>query len=143
MLSTAKSNREKLSKEYNQLTDKVTKLQSDLEEQIHQNANLLAENGHKQLTIKSKEEDIATAKAETTRVTKIQAQTLKKLRSLEEARESAEKQRDTLKLGTHSSTIMPLDIQLSLNHVHTPNNLIRFLTIMSSFSSSSDHVSTS
>lgn len=101
MLTTAKSNKEKLSKEYNQLNEKVTKLQNDLEEQIHQNANLIADNGQKQLSLKAKEEDIAAAKAETARVTKIQGLTAKKLKSLEEAREAAEKQRDTLKTGLH------------------------------------------
>jgi predicted RNase H-like nuclease (RuvC/YqgF family) len=103
MLGSAKTNNEKLSKEYTQLNEKVTKLQSDLEEQIHQNANLLAENGQKQLSIKSKEDEIAAAKAETTRVTKIQAQTAKKLKGLEESREAAEKLRDTLKTGMFSS----------------------------------------
>lgn len=104
MLTTAKSNKEKLSKEYNQLNEKVTKLQNDLEEQIHQNAGLLADNGHKQISIKSKDEEISAAKAETARVSKIQGQTAKKLKSLEESRESAEHQRDTLKTGTHPTT---------------------------------------
>lgn len=106
MLATAKTNKEKLSKDYNQLNDKVIKLQSDLEEQIHQNANLLADNGQKQLTLKSKEEEISAAKAETARVTKIQGQTSKRLKSLEEARETAEKQRDNLKTGTRSTACL-------------------------------------
>ena len=104
MLATAKANKDKLSKEYNQLSEKVVKLQSDLEEQIHQNANLLADNGQKQISIKSKDDEISAAKAETARVTKTQAQTAKRLKSLEESRETAEKQRDTLKTGTYPST---------------------------------------
>lgn len=100
VLATAKANKDKLSKEYNQLNDKVAKLQSDLEEQIHQNANLLADNGQKQISIKSKDDEISAAKAETARVSKIQMQTAKRLKSHEESREAAEKQRDTLKTGT-------------------------------------------
>jgi uncharacterized phage infection (PIP) family protein YhgE len=99
MLVTAKSSKEKLSKEFNTLNEKATKLQSDLEEQIHQNATLLADNGQKQISIKGKDEEIAAAKAETARISKIQTQTTKKLKTLEEGRESAEKERDMLKAG--------------------------------------------
>lgn len=99
MLATARSSKDKLQKEFTQLTDKVAKIQSDLEEQIHQNATLLAENGQKQISIKAKDEEIAVAKAETGRISKIQAQTAKKLKSLEEARDQSEQQRDMLKTG--------------------------------------------
>lgn len=100
MLATARGSKDKLQKDFSQLTDKVAKIQSDLEEQIHQNANLLAENGHKQISIKAKDEEIAAAKAETARITKIQTQTAKKLKSLEDARDQSEQQRDILKAGT-------------------------------------------
>lgn len=99
MLTTAKSNKDKLSKEFHALSEKATKLQNDLEEQIHQNATLLADNGQKQIAIKAKDDEIAAAKGETARFFKIQTQAAKKLKSLEESRESAEKQRDTLKTG--------------------------------------------
>lgn len=101
MLATARSSKDKLQKDYSQLSEKVAKIQSDLEEQIHQNATLLSENGQKQISIKAKDEEIAVAKAETSRITKIQAQSAKKLKSLEEAREQAEQQRDILKSGTN------------------------------------------
>lgn len=100
MLATARSSKDKLQKDFSQLTDKVAKIQSDLEEQIHQNATLLAENGQKQISIKAKDDEIAVAKAETVRVTKIQSQMAKKLKSLEELRDQSEQQRDILKTGS-------------------------------------------
>ena len=101
MLATARGSKDKLQKEFAQLNDKIAKIQSDLEEQIHQNANLLAENGQKQISIKGKDEEISAAKAETARISKVQAQTAKKLKCLEEARDQSEQQRDILKAGVY------------------------------------------
>lgn len=41
--------RAQVQKEYNQLNEKVQKLHHDLEEQIHTNTQLLAENSQKQV----------------------------------------------------------------------------------------------
>ena len=65
ILATSKATAEKMQKECTQLHDRVAKLQADLEEQIHQNTELLADNGQKQLSIKSKEEEIASVKVRT------------------------------------------------------------------------------
>lgn len=99
MLAGSKATSEKMQKEFAQLNDRVSKLQADLEEQIHQNTELLAENGQKQLLIKSKDEEIAGVKAETAQVTKLRDQTVKKLKALEDAKADTESQRDTLKQG--------------------------------------------
>jgi chromosome segregation ATPase len=100
MLSTAKASTEKMQKEYNQLNDRVTKLHADLEEQIHQNTELLADNCQKQVSLKLKDEEIESTKAEVVRVTKLRDQTHKKIKGLEEQRHEIEKERDTLKAGT-------------------------------------------
>lgn len=50
---------EKVQKEYNQMNEKVQKLHHDLEEQIHTNTQLLAENSQKQVELKVKEDEIA------------------------------------------------------------------------------------
>jgi predicted nuclease with TOPRIM domain len=99
ILATSKATAEKMQKECAQLHDRVAKLQADLEEHIHQNTELLADNGQKQLLLKTKEEEISSVKAETTRVAKLRDQTVKKLKALEEGRAEAEAQRDTLKTG--------------------------------------------
>jgi hypothetical protein len=88
-----------MQKECTQLHDRLAKLQTDLEEQIHQNTELLADNGQKQLLIKSKDEEVAAVKAETLRVTKLRDQTMKKLKAMEDSRAETEGQRDVLKTG--------------------------------------------
>ena len=65
ILATSKATAEKMQKECTQLHDRVAKLQADLEEQIHQNTELLADNGQKQLSLKSKEEEIGSVKVRT------------------------------------------------------------------------------
>ena len=103
ILATSKATAEKMQKECAQLHDRVAKLQTDLEEQIHQNTELLADNGQKQLLIKSKDEEIAGVKAETAKVVKLRDQTVKAVKKLEGEKADAEAQRDTLKTGVHTS----------------------------------------
>ena len=103
ILATSKATAEKMQKECAQLHDRVAKLQTDLEEQIHQNTELLADNGQKQLLIKSKDEEIAGVKAETAKVVKLRDQTVKAVKKLEGEKADAEAQRDTLKTGAHTS----------------------------------------
>jgi predicted nuclease with TOPRIM domain len=100
MLADAKASGDRITREHAQLSDRSAKLQVDLEEQIHQNAALLAENGQKTLALKAKDDEIVSARAETSRVARLRDQAAKKVKALEEAREAAEQQRDTLKLGT-------------------------------------------
>jgi len=49
MMRDSRMSSEKVQKEYNQLSDKVVKLHHDLEEQIHTNTQLLADNSQKQV----------------------------------------------------------------------------------------------
>lgn len=56
---------EKIQKEYNHLNEKVLKLHHDLEEQIHTNTQLLAENSQKQVELKNRDEDVIRLKAHT------------------------------------------------------------------------------
>ena len=49
----------------------VIKLHSDLEEQIHANTQLLAENSQKQVELKIKDDEIQSVKAEVVRINKV------------------------------------------------------------------------
>lgn len=53
---------DRVQKEFNLLNEKVQKLHHDLEDQIHTNTQLLAENSQKALELKQREEDIAAVK---------------------------------------------------------------------------------
>jgi len=55
MMRDAKFSSEKVQKEFNQLNEKVQKLHHDLEEQIHTNTQLLAENSQKQVGKRERE----------------------------------------------------------------------------------------
>jgi hypothetical protein len=74
LVRESKLGTEKVQKEYNQLNEKVQKLHHDLEEQIHTNTQLLAENSQKQVELKVKEDEIAQIKAEAMRVNKLREQ---------------------------------------------------------------------
>lgn len=55
---------DRVQKEFNLLNEKVQKLHHDLEDQIHTNTQLLAENSQKVLELKQREEDIAAVKVQ-------------------------------------------------------------------------------
>jgi chromosome segregation ATPase len=62
MLKEQRGNTDKAQREYNNLNEKVQKLHRDLEEQIHTNTQLLAENSQKQVELKVKEDEIQSIK---------------------------------------------------------------------------------
>eukprot|EP00976_Prorocentrum_cordatum_P094246 1189719-Prorocentrum_minimum.AAC.1 len=62
MLKEQRGNTDKAQREYNHLNEKVQKLHRDLEEQIHTNTQLLAENSQKQVELKVKEDEIQSIK---------------------------------------------------------------------------------
>ena len=64
MIHDSRQSTEKIQKEYNHLNEKVVKLHHDLEEQIHTNTQLLAENSQKQVELKNKDDDINKLKVE-------------------------------------------------------------------------------
>ncbi|KAG2452279.1 hypothetical protein HYH02_003303 [Chlamydomonas schloesseri] len=97
MVRDSKAATEKVQKEYNMLNEKMQKLHHDLEEQIHTNTQLLAENSAKQVELKVKDEEITAIKQEASRVNKLREQTVKKTKQLEEQRVEVEKERDVLK----------------------------------------------
>ena len=74
MLKEQRSNTDKAQREYNHLNEKVQKLHRDLEEQIHTNTQLLAENSQKQVELKVKEDEIQSIKVIYS--SSLQAQTL-------------------------------------------------------------------
>ena len=62
MIQDSRQSTEKIQKEYNHLNEKVVKLHHDLEEQIHTNTQLLAENSQKQVELKNKDDDVTKLK---------------------------------------------------------------------------------
>lgn len=62
MVHDSRQSSERVQKEYNHLNEKVLKLHHDLEEQIHTNTQLLAENSQKQVELKAKDEEIGKLK---------------------------------------------------------------------------------
>jgi len=62
MLRESQVATDRVQKEFNLLNEKVQKLHHDLEDQIHTNTQLLAENSQKAVELKQKEEDIVAVK---------------------------------------------------------------------------------
>lgn len=88
---------DRANKEFNLLNEKVQKLHRDLEEQIHTNTQLLAENSQKQMELKMKEDETQQVKLEAHRTQKLREATLAKLKASEAAKSDVERQRDDLK----------------------------------------------
>ena len=62
MLRESQVATDRVQKEFNILNEKVQKLHHDLEDQIHTNTQLLAENSQKALELKQKEDEILQVK---------------------------------------------------------------------------------
>lgn len=62
MLRESQVATDRVQKEFNLLNEKVQKLHHDLEDQIHTNTQLLAENSQKAVELKQKEEEIMQVK---------------------------------------------------------------------------------
>mmetsp|Transcript_7423 Transcript_7423/g.30058 ORF Transcript_7423/g.30058 Transcript_7423/m.30058 type:complete len:869 (-) Transcript_7423:1125-3731(-) len=84
-------------KDYNGLSDKLTKLQRDLSDAVQNNANLAQSNANAQIELKAKEDEINLAKLEAGRIDKAKDAALGKLRAAEAAKAEVEKNRDDLK----------------------------------------------
>ena len=84
-------------KDYNGLSDKLTKLQRDLSEAVQNNANLAQSNANAQIDLKAKDDEINLAKLEAGRIDKAKDAALGKLRAAEAAKAEVEKNRDDLK----------------------------------------------
>ncbi|DBB05834.1 hypothetical protein WJX82_007880 [Trebouxia sp. C0006] len=97
MLRESQVATDRVQKEFNLLNEKVQKLHHDLEDQIHTNTQLLAENSQKAVELKQKEEDIVAVKAEAAKVAKVREATIAKLKTLEKQKSEVEKTRDDIK----------------------------------------------
>jgi chromosome segregation ATPase len=97
LLKEAQQNTEKVQKEYNLLSEKTQKLHHDLEEQIHTNTQLLAENSQRQVELKVKEDEINQIKVEAARVNKVRESTVNKMKNLEKTKGEVEKARDEMR----------------------------------------------
>lgn len=97
VLKEANQATERVQKEYNLLSEKSQKLHHDLEEQIHNNTQLLAENSQRQVELKVKDDEINQIKQEATRVNKFRETTLNKMKNLEKQKDEVEKARDTMR----------------------------------------------
>ena len=84
-------------KDYNGLSDKLTKLQRDLSDAVQNNANLAQSNANAQIELKAKDDEINLAKLEAGRIDKAKDAALGKLRAAEAAKAEVEKNRDDLK----------------------------------------------
>ena len=90
-LKEQRSSTDRAQREYDALTQKVQKLHNDLEEQIHHNTQLLAENSQRQVELKGKEDELSQLRAEVQRVNKIRENALAKVKQTERHRNAAEK----------------------------------------------------
>uniref|UniRef100_A0A061SN17 Flagellar associated protein n=1 Tax=Tetraselmis sp. GSL018 TaxID=582737 RepID=A0A061SN17_9CHLO len=97
MLKDANQATEKVQKEFNTLSEKSQKLHHDLEEQMHSNTQLLAENSQRQVELKVKEDEIAQIKVEAQRLNKVKETTTNKVKNLEKQKAEIERTRDDLR----------------------------------------------
>eukprot|EP00002_Diphylleia_rotans_P004987 TRINITY_DN1392_c1_g3_i1.p1 TRINITY_DN1392_c1_g3~~TRINITY_DN1392_c1_g3_i1.p1 ORF type:complete len:887 (-),score=260.76 TRINITY_DN1392_c1_g3_i1:165-2825(-) len=84
-------------KDYDNLNQRTLKLQQDLEEQMHTNTQLIAENSQRTLEIKVKDEEIQHVRQETLRVNRIRESLLKKIKLMEDQKAELEAARDQLR----------------------------------------------
>ena len=92
-----KAGNEAAVKEYEALAAQATKLDAELQEQIHQNAQLEALNKQQVLELGAKDGEIASLKQECTRVNKSKETLMKKQKQLEDSKGVVEQQREALK----------------------------------------------
>eukprot|EP00960_Hanusia_phi_P029250 747857-Hanusia_phi.AAC.3 len=114
---------QKAHKENDLLTQKTQKLQQDLEEQISTNTQLLAENAHRQIEIKSKEDEINRLRSAATKESRLKDGLLKKIKEVEQKKHDVEVQKEELK-GQISKLVKESEVQQKqieyLAHPPTP-----------------------
>ncbi|KAL4439847.1 hypothetical protein ABPG75_002848 [Micractinium tetrahymenae] len=97
LLRESQQANERLQKEYNALTEKVARLHHTLEEHVHSNTQLLADNSQRQVEIKAKEDEIRALREEGAKAAKAREQMAAKLQQLEKQKADVERMRDELK----------------------------------------------
>ncbi len=105
-LKEQKSLTEKALKDYETLNQRTLKLQQDVEEQINNNTQLLADNSQRQVELKLKEEEIARLEAKESKATRMKEQLNKKVKQLELSMKEVESSKETLK-GIASHPLFP------------------------------------
>ena len=93
-LREQKATNEAAVKERDVLETQATKLESDLNEQMHQNTQLLALNNQQQIELRLKDDQITQAKQDIVRVNKVREGLNKKLNILEEQKSEVEHSRE-------------------------------------------------
>lgn len=88
---------EKATRDSDQLSGKLTKLQQDYQHQIEAADNLSSDNQTKQADLKAREEEINQMRQDTTRLNKMRENIQRKLQLVEKDKAEVEAQRDTLK----------------------------------------------
>ena len=97
-IRTQKAGNEAAVKEYETLMAQAAKLDSELQEQIHQNTQLEALNNQQKIEMRVKDEEISAIKQECARVNKVREGLLKKQKQLEDSKVGVENQREQLKV---------------------------------------------
>eukprot|EP00958_Prasinococcus_capsulatus_P017401 scaffold1959_cov403-Prasinococcus_capsulatus_cf.AAC.11 len=97
MLRQQRTSTDKARNQFDMLSITVQKLHQKLDEQVHANTQLLAENSQKQVELQVKEDEINQIKQEAQRMSKLRDNALLKLKSIEKQKQDAEEQRDMLK----------------------------------------------
>ena len=110
LLRESRTNTDKVTREFNQVSEKLVRLQRDLEESNHVNLGLQAENAQKLGEIKLKEDEISSIRQETTKVGKLREAALNRLRTVEKQKTDVETTRDGLKLEINN---LEKDVELS------------------------------
>jgi len=98
-LREQKQHTDKTLKEADGLTSKVSKLQAELEEQLHSNASMVNENAQRQSELRAKHSEIQQIQNEISRMQKLRDATNKRVSTLDEQKAAADKQREELKLA--------------------------------------------
>lgn len=91
MLRERENQFERLNRDFNMILEKSHRLQQDLDEQVHQNTQLLAQVSQQQLEVRARDEEIAALKAEMAKLSKARDAALAKVRTVEKQRSEAEK----------------------------------------------------
>ena len=97
LLRESRTNTYKVTREFNQVSENLVRLQRDLEESNHVNVGLQAENAQKLGEIKLKEDEISSIR-QVTKVAKLREAALNRLRTVEKQKIDVETARDGLKL---------------------------------------------
>eukprot|EP00744_Colponema_vietnamica_P002008 GILI01003228.1.p1 GENE.GILI01003228.1~~GILI01003228.1.p1 ORF type:complete len:876 (-),score=300.10 GILI01003228.1:348-2975(-) len=96
-LKDSKAQMDKVMRDYEDLSRSSQKLSTDLDQQMQENARLIAENSAREMELRAKQEEINHVRQELLKMTKMRESVTKKVQSLEEEKRELEASRDMLK----------------------------------------------